>query len=142
MVAFWSSTHETRYGYFRTQYFGYRKFIATRIEVRLFEVHIDLIEPNIFMLNSECFKLWYSLGFKWILTEDFKFWIKSNTILTWNSLKSHDTKINYLWLIVIIFSWKFLETQGKTELDRKELHTRQDRTSQAHNSFTSISEVY
>ena len=37
-------------------------------------------------------------GFKriWILTKDFKFWIKSNSILTRSSLKSHDTKINYL----------------------------------------------
>ena len=41
-------------------------------------------------------------GFKWILTEDFKFRIKPNMILTWSSLKSRDTKINYLWLFLSI----------------------------------------
>ena len=50
-------------------------------------------------------------GFKWIwiLTKDFKFWIKSNSILTRSSLKSHDTKINYLLLILIISCGKFLK---------------------------------
>ena len=53
-----------------------------------------------FFSNSFIFyhKAWYSLGFKWTLTEDFQFWIKSNIILPWEIVKSYDTKINYLWL--------------------------------------------
>ena len=48
-------------------------------------------------------------GFKWILTEDFKFRIKPNMILTWSSLKSRDTKINYLWLFLSIRNTYFWE---------------------------------
>ena len=40
-------------------------------------------------------------GFISILTEDFKFWIKFNIILTWSSLKSQETKVNYLWLVIL-----------------------------------------
>ena len=49
------------------------------------------------------FKLDTHSGFKWILTEDFKFWIKANIILTSSSLKFHGTKINDLWPILVIF---------------------------------------
>lgn len=46
-------------------------------------------------------------GFKSILNEDFKFLIKSNIILTWSSLKSHNTKM--LWLILKVFCGNFLK---------------------------------
>ena len=45
------------------------------------------------------------MGFKWILTEGFKFWIKSDVILTLKQLKSRDSKADY-------FYDQYLETEG------------------------------
>ena len=44
-------------------------------------------------------------GFKWILTEGFKFQIKSDVILTLKQLKSRDSKADY-------FYDQYLETEG------------------------------
>ena len=85
---------------------GEKKNIFVNIVLENYSI-AKIIDVNKLSDVLKLFKLGTHWGFNCILTEDFKFWIKSSIILTWNSLKSQDTKM--LWLILINFSWKFLK---------------------------------